>query len=94
MLEQAIKTTVKRMLARDFPHLELPAALNAVVTKAQFIGDYYEYNLNILDKDGQVDDRFPEVPGVKSRLFVEVGRTVTVLLPYGELNPVIISEVI
>jgi len=94
MLEQVVKAVMRKLLAVDYPHLGHPAAMHAVVTRAELTGDHYEYNLRIIDKAGQVDGHYPELPGVKSRLHVEVGATVVILLPYGELNPVIVSEVV
>lgn len=94
VIEKAVKVAVRKQLAVEYPHLELPAAMLAEVTQLQLTGDVYEYNLKILGKDGIPDTRFPEVPGVKSRVNVLVGSTVAVLLLYGDLNPIIVCEVV
>lgn len=61
--------------------------------EAKLTGKWFEYNLKILTKDGDVDMRFPEVPGVKSKIQIEAGGTAAVALLYGELMPYIIGEV-
>lgn len=56
-------------------------------------GEWYSYNLKILDKDGSPSADYPEIPSVKSQFQIKSGRTVAVALPYGELLPFIIGEV-
>lgn len=58
-----------------------------------YTGKWYEYNLKIIDKNGSADERFPEIPGVRSMLQIKTGKKVAVGLLYGELNPCIIGEV-
>lgn len=94
MLQEFVITVVKKLMKTEFVHLEHPAAMYARVTKRTELGEYYEYNLKILDKDKQVDSRFPELPRIRSKQRHEVGSTVAVALLYGELNPYIIGEVV
>lgn len=61
---------------------------------AKITGHWYEYSVRILDKSGGVSDDYPEIPGVKSKVQAAVGATVAVALAYGDLNPVILGEVI
>lgn len=53
----------------------------------------FEYSLKILSKDGEADNQYPIIPGVRSTCQVEVGDTVAVTLLYGELSPYILGEV-
>lgn len=94
MLEEMVKSVISKQLAADFPHLQLPSVLRAKVTRATPSGEWNEYSLKILDKTGDIDERFPEIPGVLSKVSVKVGKTVAVGLLYGELNPCIIGEVV
>ncbi len=94
MLEEMVKSVISKQLAADFPHLQLPAVMRAKVTRAASSGEWFEYSLKIIDKTGEIDERFPEIPGVLSKLQVESGKTVAVGLLYGELNPCIIGEVV
>ncbi|SHI88136.1 hypothetical protein [Lutispora thermophila] len=94
MLEEMVKSVIAKQLAADFPHLQLPGLMRAKVIRASFNGEWYEYSLKILDKTGEIDERFPEIPGVFSKINVEPGKTVAVGLLYGELNPCIIGEVV
>ena len=61
--------------------------------EAKLTGKWFEYNPKILTKDGDVDTRFPEIPGVKSKIQIEAGGMAAVALLYGELMPYIIGEV-
>jgi hypothetical protein len=94
MVEEMVKSVLLKTLTTDFPFLQLPDFMKARVTRATEIGEWYEYNLKILDKTGVIDERFPEIPGVLSKVYVEAGKTVAVGLLYGELNPYIIGEVV
>lgn len=94
MLEEMVKSVISKQLAADFPHLQLPAVMRAKVTRAASSGEWFEYSLKIIDKTGEIDERFPEIPGVLSKVHVESGKTVAVGLLYGELNPCIIGEVV
>lgn len=94
MLEEFVTTVIKKLMKTEFPHLEHPAAMYARVTKRTELGGYYEYNLKILDKDKQVDSRFPELPRIRSKQGHEVGDVVAVAMLYGELNPYIVGEVV
>jgi hypothetical protein len=94
MLESMIKSVVEKQIASEFPHLQLASFMRAQVTKVTASGEWYSYNLKILGKTGNVDERFPEIPGVLSKMNVESGKIVAIGLLYGELNPCIIGEVV
>ncbi|WP_018752680.1 hypothetical protein [Paenibacillus sanguinis] len=88
-LAQMINTAVKKQIETDYPHLLYPAAVRAKITKAAG-----EYNLKILDDNGVIDARYPEIPNVKSEQIFEVGDTVAVLLMYGQLDLYIVGKVV
>lgn len=94
MLEEFVKTALRKQMKTEFPHLELPAAMYAKVTKRTELGGYYEYNLKILDEDKQIDENFPEIPHITSKQKYETGEVVAVLMLYGKMNPYIVGEVV
>ena len=53
---------------------------------------WYEYTLSVLDRFGRIDQSFPPLPGIRSKMQSKVGATVAVGLAYGDLAPVIIGE--
>lgn len=54
---------------------------------------WFEYSLRILSKDGEGDNQYPIIPGVRSACQAEIGDIVAVALLYGELSPYILGEV-
>lgn len=94
MIKEVMKTGVNKTLQENFPHLLQPAVVCAKVTKAHNANNYYVYNLKILDKSGEVDSSFPEIPGVRSKVQADAGATVAVALLYGELNLFVIGVVV
>ncbi|MCY9762121.1 hypothetical protein [Paenibacillus alvei] len=94
MLEQMINTLIDKRIQEQYPHTQLSAGMLAEVTKAQLGSDIHEYNLKCLDESRNVDERFPEIPGVKSDLKFEVGDIVAVLLMYGQLDVHIIGKAV
>lgn len=92
MVEEVIKGVVSKMIQSDYPHVQLPAVMHAKITKVTISGEWYEYNLKILDKNGVIDARFPEIPNVRSKVQILSGKTAAIGLLYGELNPFIIGE--
>lgn len=77
----------------DYAELKIEDKDTGRIFEAKITGKWFEYNLKILTKDGDVDTRFPEVPGVKSKIQIKAGGMAAVALLYGELMPYIIGEV-
>lgn len=94
MLEEMVKNVMSKQISSEFQHLQLPAIMHARITGVVALGDWYEYILKILDKNGEIDERYPEIPKVRSKMQVESGKLVVIGLLYGELNPYIIGEVV
>lgn len=88
-LVQMVQTAVSKQLETKYPHLMYPAAARAKITKSSG-----GYNLKILDENGVIDERFPEIPAVKSDQVFEVGDTVAVLLMYGGLDIHIVGKAV
>lgn len=92
MLEEMIKYVFEKHIAVQRPYLLHPPIMRATVTSVTYAGVYYEHNLKILDKNGEIDSAFPEIPNVRSAGGYQLGDTVVIAMPYGELDPVILSE--
>lgn len=86
----------RKRLLTAFPHIEYPAVMKAQVTSMAKTGDRtWTYSIKPLRSDLSASE-FPEIPDVKSHVEVEagVGGIVAVALLYGQLDPIIIDEVI
>ena len=120
-LEQFVRTALKQAVAEEYPHLDLPGVVCAVIESAKELpdtykrnrlsvrlegggegngtytgtitGHYYEYTVRITDRAGNVDERFPVIPGIRSENQFQVGALVAVGLLFGDLTPVLIGEV-
>ena len=57
------------------------------------VAHLYEYNLRVVDRFGNINSDFPEIPGVRSKAQLAVGAIVAVGFVDGEVSPVIIEEV-
>lgn len=79
------------MEAKNMKTEELIGAL-VELDKASKKEDVYTVTLKILDKNKQTDTRFPEVPMVSTKVPVESGDTVVVILLYGECDPYIVGR--
>lgn len=91
-LEQFVKTQFAKFLDKDRPDLKQPTAVYARVTKSAAAGaETWIYNLKLLDAK-QSPDKYPEIPSIKSKVEVEQGKLVAVVLLYGQ-TPFVIGEV-
>lgn len=93
-VKTALRNAVQETISTRYPHLRLPAVAYAcVVSRKELAAPWYEYTLQVLDRLGNTDDSYPLLPGVRAKIKLEVGTTVAVGLPYGELTAVILGEV-
>jgi hypothetical protein len=74
--------------------LEITDEDNNRTFKAHVTAHWYEYTLKVLDRFGNADDTFPELPGVRSKIPLEAGIIVAIGLAFGSIEPTIIGEVI
>lgn len=93
MLENMINKAIDNKIAKDYPHMQLPSVITARVISVTQSGDLYKYDLKIIDKFGVIDEDYPTIPNVISKLSLENNAVVVIALLYGELNPFIIGEV-
>lgn len=117
-IENMIQGVINKKMQEDFPQVQLPAVMQARITRAapmeniilyediliadknegrnftaDITGSWYEYSLKILTKTGDIDARFPEIPGVKSKIPLKAGDIAAIMLMYGVLRPCIVGEV-
>ncbi len=90
----AVSNIVGQIISRQYPHIKYPAAYYAQVVSKQQSGTTYIYSLRLLSSARQVDNSVPVIPDVKSKLSVDIGDIVAVVLPYGQLAPYIIGEAV
>lgn len=62
--------------------------------RGHIVGRWQEYTLAVVDRFGNTDSDFPALPGVRSKVQLQEGALAAIALPYGDLTPVIIGEVV
>lgn len=93
-IEKIIGNIVKNILKEQYPHTLTPATILARIVSKKTEVNYFEYTLKIIDKRNQEDRNYTEIPGVISKLNIDIGKTVAAALLQGELNPFILGEVV
>ena len=91
-LRDSVRRILRDLVAEDYPHIHYPAASYAQVTAKQQSGEAYTYSVRLLDAAGQADHSVPTIPGIKSKLNLDVGDNVAVIFPYGQLAPHNVGE--
>lgn len=92
MMKQFVVQELSQQIKENYPHMQYPPFLYARVVSVKKVSGKYEAILKILDKNKQVDNRFPEIPKVVTDIEVHKSDVVVVALLYGELNPYIIGR--
>lgn len=62
--------------------------------RGRIVGRWQEYTLTVVDRFGNEDSSFPPLPNVRSRIPLQAGVLAAIALPFGDLTPVIIGEVV
>jgi len=62
--------------------------------RAHYTAHWYEYTLRVINRFGNIDDTFPELPGIRSKIWLKAGAIVAIGLAHGDVEPVIIGEVV
>lgn len=62
--------------------------------RGHIVACWREYTLTVVDRFGNTDSNYPALPGVCSRMQLQEGALAAIALPYGDLTPVIIGEVV
>lgn len=78
----------------ELSELELCSKETGTAGTVTLTAHWYEYTLSVLNSFGSVDEGYPPLPGIHSRLQLTTGVVVAVALAYGELAPAIIGEVV
>lgn len=92
----SLNQVVTKIIAQYFdrlPYLKRPATAYAKVTGVTKISDTtWEYTIKLMSEQLLVDSLTPEIPGIKSTLEIKSGKTVAVVMMYGQLKPFIVGE--
>ena len=62
--------------------------------RGHIVGRWQEYTLAVVDRFGSEDSSFPALPCVRSKIQLQAGALAAIALPFGDLTPVIIGEVV
>ena len=93
MMKRFVGQELGNQIKENYPHIQHPPCLCAkVVAVERKGGNLYEATLRILDKSGQPDSHFPEVPKVTTDMPILKDEAVVVVLMYGECRPYIIGR--
>lgn len=92
MMKMFVAQELGNQIKENYPHLQYPSGLYAKVVKVKQKGELYETTLKILDKNRQVDFRFPEIPKVKTDIPVIKDEVVAIVFMYGECRPYVIGR--
>lgn len=92
MMKQFVAQALSQQIKDNYPHMQYPPLLYAKVVNVRQKEGQYEATLKILDKNKQVDSRFPEVPRVITDMVLNTDDVVVIALLYGEMDPYIIGR--
>ena len=92
MMKQFVAQELSQQIKDNYPHMQYPPLLCAKVVNVRQKEGQYEATLKILDKNRNVDSRFPEVPKVVTDIPILKGEMVAIVLMYGECMPYIIGR--
>lgn len=93
MLEDMINSVIDKKIAKNYPYMQLPPVVTAQIISVTQEGDFYKYDLKIIDKSGVIDEQYPTIPEVASKLQFDPDTIIAIALLYGELTPYILGEV-
>ena len=92
MLKTAVRKIVKEMLTKSYPHTQQPPSMYAMVLEVKTSGAFNEAVIRILDKTKSRDEKYPDIPGVKTDFELKRGDMVVILMLYGERIPYIVGR--
>lgn len=91
-MEEFVEKQIAKYFEKQAAHLKQPAAMYARITTVASAGaDTWVYSIRLLDEK-QSPDKFPEIPGIRSKVKIEQGKLAAVVLLYGK-TPFIAGEV-
>lgn len=93
-LHDAVSRILNQIISARYPHIAYPACAYAQVTNKRQDGEAYRYGVRLMTPALRLDSTIPEIPGIGSKLNLEVGDLVAVVLPYGQLSPYIIGKAV
>lgn len=92
LLREFTRQEFAELIKTQYPHMQYPGGVYAEVVRVELTDSSYNCVLKILDKNKRRDQRFPEVPQVRTTIPVSKGDVVIVLLLYGECRPYVLGR--
>ncbi len=92
MMQEFVKQELDSQIKNNYPHLRYPHCIYAKVVNVMADSDVYICTLKLLDKNKQVDTRFPEIPMIRTKIAVKKGDVIIVTFLYGECNPYVLGR--
>ncbi len=82
MLQTFVKKEMERQFQEKYPHMKNPSGMYANVAQVKESDGKYVCTLKILNKAMNIDNDFPEIPGVKTDIDLKQGDIAVILLLY------------
>jgi len=92
LLKGFVKKELSNEIKETYPHLQYPGALLARVISALGSEGNVTCTIKIIDKNGDIDQRFPEIPLLKTDMPVTTNDIVVIVLLYGTFTPFIVGR--
>ena len=90
------RVSAVKTLSDTYEAEELDIAIHDEVAnyRSHGVSRWKEDTLTVVDRFGSEDSNFPALPGVRSKIQLQAGALAAIALPFGDLTPVIIGEVV
>lgn len=96
-IKNLIHKEISNQMKTKYTHLEIPSGMYALVTEAKEITgiagmNLYDVTLRILDKNRNRDERFADIPFVRTDVKLASGDIVIVIMMYGKPMPYVVGR--
>lgn len=91
-LNEFVKTVIGETIRENYPHIQHPALLCALVREAVSREGKLYVTIQVLKENGKADEAFPLIPYVRTELSLQAGETVVIGLLYGGCVPYILGR--
>ena len=83
MLQIFVKKEIEKQIQEKYPHVKYPSGMYARVVQIKEDDGKKICTLKILDKAMNIDNDFPEIPGVETDVELKQNDVAVILLLYG-----------
>lgn len=92
MMKGFVEKELEYLIKEKYPHMQHPAAMRARVIYVSKSSRDTICTIRIIDKNNEIDERFPEVPYVETKIDIQVNDLVVILMMYGACDPYIVGR--